>query len=252
MYKQPLHNLNIIAKAISWVLCACSLFWLPISFAFVCHPIVNPNVPQYLVAYGSLMDKQSNSRTYSLAQENFPVWVRGYKRSWAVHGALPGYNSTFLSVIHDPNASFNGLLYKINHPDEMKQYDVREEIYCRIELKADSLETFHFKLPQAKQVWIYVASPKNQQYPSPTYPIVQSYVDIFLRGCLDIEKRFNLPHFAQDCIKSTEQWSIYWVNDRIYPRRPFIFEPAAPIIDRLLKSTLPNEFKHIRIESSGV
>jgi len=38
------------------------------------------------------------------------------------------------------------------------------------------------------------------------------------------------------------------MNDRIYPRRPFIYQPKAGRIDQLLKEHLPQYFQHIRIE----
>jgi hypothetical protein len=98
------------------------------------------------------------------------------------------------------------------------------------------------------QVWIYVNKPKAVAAPNATYPIVQSYVDIFLSGCLEQEQRFELKDFAQRCIATTHDWSEYWVNDRIFPRRPFVYQPKAPQIDSLLSKYLPQYFSRIRIE----
>ena len=86
------------------------------------------------------------------------------------------------------------------------------------------------------------------QPPTANYPIVQSYVDIFIRGCINIEDKFKIKHFAIDCIQSTDQWSNHWVNDRIFPRRPSFYEPYASRIDALLKENLPEQFDHIKIE----
>jgi hypothetical protein len=38
-----------------------------------------------------------------------------------------------------------------------------------------------------------------------------------------------------------------WVNDRLYFRRPFIYQPNAGLIDNVLDEYIP-EFKTIRIE----
>jgi hypothetical protein len=38
------------------------------------------------------------------------------------------------------------------------------------------------------------------------------------------------------------------VNDRVYPRRPFVFQPRARQIDELLERELPRYFRQIRLE----
>ena len=83
---------------------------------------------------------------------------------------------------------------------------------------------------------------------TPDTPIVQSYVDIFVNGCLELQDRYGLDGFARECIDSTAGWSAHWVNDRIYPRRPFIYRKNAVRIDRLLQAALPEIFPQIRIE----
>jgi hypothetical protein len=44
---------------------------------------------------------------------------------------------------------------------------------------------------------------------------------------------------------------VQWVNDRVYPRRPFVVQPKAFQIDSLLSRELPQYFSRIRIESGG-
>jgi hypothetical protein len=67
--------------------------------------------------------------------------------------------------------------------------------------------------------------------------MVQSYVDICIHGCLEVEGKYpTAAGFTQDFIATTEEWSRCWVNDRLYPRRPFIFQPAAGQIDAALQS----------------
>jgi hypothetical protein len=63
------------------------------SFALDCHPEINPNLPQYIVGYGSLIDDTSKKRTDPSAEESVPVLIKGYKRIWAGHGNLPGVNA---------------------------------------------------------------------------------------------------------------------------------------------------------------
>ena len=128
--------------------------------------------------------------------------------------------------------------------------DRREASYCRKSVvfsASKTLEKGTFRLA-AGQAWIYVNRPEGIAEPSARYPIVQSYVDIFLSGCLEQEQRFELSGFAQQCLATPRDWSEHWVNDRIYPRRPFIYQPRSRQIDSLLSQQLPQYFSRIRIE----
>ena len=130
----------------------------------------------------------------------------------------------------------------------MTRYDQREVLYCRVAVSDKNIRTYETALPKDKQVWMYQPLNKPTQYPTHECPIVQSYVDVFLRGCLHIEKTHHIQSFAKQCITTTSEWSKHWVNDRIFPRRPFIQEPQSPQIDALLQESLPELFQHIRIE----
>ena len=218
------------------------------SSVLVCHPKINPLLSQYIIGYGSLIDEQSKKRTDPTAEEGFPALIKGYKRSWAIYGNLPGFNPTFLSILEDKHSSFNGIIYKLSNPANIQEYDKRETIYCRKEVSDDQLNVYSIVLPKKKQIWIYSPVKTLNQPPTANYPIVQSYVDIFIRGCINIEDKFKIKHFAIDCIQSTDQWSNHWVNDRIFPRRPSFYEPYASRIDALLKENLPEQFDHIKIE----
>ena len=76
-----------------------------------------------------------------------------------------------------------------------------------------------------------------------------------MTGCLDLAKRVDRNlypdlRFAEECIETTEGWSPDWVNDRLYPRRAFIYQPNAGTIDRLLHDAAKTApfFDRIRIE----
>jgi hypothetical protein len=49
-------------------------------------------------------------------------------------------------------------------------------------------------------------------------------------------------------VETTTDWSAFWINDRIYPRRPFIYQPKARQIDQLLNEVIPEFFEKIKIE----
>ena len=207
---------------------------------------------QYVVGYGSLMQGESRARTTPSAGPAHPVEVRGFRRGWYARAPGPGLGATYLSAVQDPQSRMNAVLYQVDLA-ELKATDQRERLYCRIRI---SFADVSFLEPQATppgpaQGWIYVSRPGTTEAPAAQYPIVQSYVDLFLSGCLEQEQRFGLAGFAQECIASTADWSADWVNDRIFPRRPFAFQPKAREIDALLYAHLRPYFERIRIESAN-
>lgn len=197
------------------------------------------------------MEDESRHRTAPQSGEAYPVWVRGYRRGWFPAGPKVGFGASFLGIEKDKDRQFNAVIYEVFDSSQMAATDRRESSYCRESLSLDTLTFLKPDLPQPQgQIWIYAPSNSEQAVssPSPQFPIVQSYVDIFLSGCLEQAERFNLPDFPQQCIETTTGWSEHWVNDRLYPRRPFLYQPRAGQIDRWLDRLLPEYFRKIKIE----
>jgi len=249
-----------------------------------CHPDFDDNKSQYIIGYGSLIDEVSKRNTDDTAGTNYPIILSGYQRSWSVYGNLPGLNTIFLTVTYNVSSSFNGVIYKTIN---IISYDIREYIYCRLKVNETNLillnDTSNI-LDINRQIWIYISkrshdsneskigtttSATTTSPPTPTttttttsttipsrrFPIVQSYVDIFIRGCLNISKTYKYfdDSYAKMCISSTSYWPIRrgeWINDRIFPRRPLIYEPMAREVDQLLYTMIPYSFKIISFERS--
>ena len=217
--------------------------------ASLCHPIANSHQAQYIVAYGSLMESNSKKATDKLSGENKPVRVEHYQRGWFSKGLSDGFSTTYLGVIKSKMAHFNGTIFNLHSVSSFKHYDAREKYYCRVFVAPSDIHLLTGKkLPQG-QFWIYELKPEFLAPASTNYPLVESYVDIFLAGCLEIEEKYQLKNFASACITTTSDWSIYWVNDRIFPRRPWTYQPRALMIDALLQQQIPQFFHKIRIES---
>ncbi len=195
------------------------------------------------------MQDESRKRTSPQAGPAHPIEVRGYRRGWFEKGSPVGFSTTFLGVVQDPESRMNAVIYQVE-PGELAGTDARERSYCREPVAAAGIRMLDagFAAPANAQIWIYVSRGTGVALPSAQYPIVQSYVDIFLAGCLEQEQRFGVAGFAQQCIATTTGWSEHWVNDRIYPRRPFAYQPRAREIDTLLSKELPAYFSRIRIE----
>ena len=205
--------------------------------------------PQYIVGYGSLMQDESRKRTSPDAGSAHPVEVTGYRRGWITRGSSLGFSATYLGAVQDRASRLNAVIYRVA-PQELEATDKRERSYCRAIVALPDLRVLGtgLSLPADAQAWIYVSRGPSVELPSAKYPIVQSYVDVFLSGCLEQEERFGVAGFAEQCIDTTSGWSEHWVNDRIYPRRPFVYEPRARQIDTLLSKELPRYFSRIRIE----
>lgn len=258
-----------------------------------CHPEVDENRPQFIVGYGSLMEEASKRRSAPNSGANHPAHVTGFQRSWNTRGNRIGFSTTYLGVdaprptelerrVADSSdvPEMVAAVYQNLDPAGMTSVDKREAYYCRYPVGLDQVTLLDgWRLPEHAQIWIYALKPDDQGNPATErWPIVQSYVDIFITGCLNLGKRVTMPigpngaadaeateaaeapsleevderskQFARACIQTTKGWSGYWVNDRIYPRRAFIYQPNASDIDQILHDTAPTSelFSFIRIE----
>lgn len=227
---------------------AVGLLWAVNACADDCHPEIDLSRPQYVIGYGSLMEAASKRMTEPDAGTNLPVSVTGFQRSWNTHGV---YHTTFLGVRPVSSARMIAALYRDFPKDGKLGADSRERSYCRVSVNPTSVRMLDGStVPSPGQIWIFVTKPDLVAAPDGQYPIVQSYVDIFISGCLQLQARVSEANvdFVEQCVRTTGGWSKHWVNDRIYPRRPFMYQPNAWNIDQYLNKLLPEFFKAIQIE----
>jgi len=196
----------------------------------------------FIFGYGSLIEDESRQRTTPSARDAWPAKVCGIRRGWWARGAESGLTTTFLGAIADPAAECNGVIYKVS-AEELAATDRRESAgYQRCRIDSDKIKMLDGRTePLEGVVWAYInlipPDKLGDNLATPQFPIVQSYVDICIHGCLEVEGRYpTAKGFTRDFIATTDEWNRYWVNDRPYPRRPFIFQPAAQQIDTALKT----------------
>lgn len=222
---------------------------LGVAWSDECHPELNPQKSQYIIGYGSLMEHESKQATQPDAGINLPILVKGFQRAWNTHGVYP---TTYLGVTRSDSATMAAALYRDFPGAEGKlASDAREIDYCRGSVNPASIKMLDgSEVPTSSEVWIYVTKKESLAPPDDEHPIVQSYVDIFITGCLQLQARVQDPtfDFVEQCILTTDDWSPHWVNDRIYPRRPFGDQPNAFKIDHYLNQLLPEIVAEIRIE----
>lgn len=215
-----------------------------------CHPALEPDKAQYVLGYGSLMETASRLRAWPNANTSVPVRVEGYAHGWKARGLDIGFSTTFLGVTPSAGAEMMAALFRVEDLKDFKTGDARESIYCRVPVPSERIHPLdNSAAPKDGTIWIYVLEAEHIRPPDEKFPIIQSYVDIFLSGCIELSNQSAAEDddFLTQCIDMTSGWSSYWVNDRIYPRRPF-YQPNAGRIDRLLKKMLPEQFSAIRIE----
>jgi hypothetical protein len=194
----------------------------------------------YVFGYGSLIEKESRTRTNPEAAEARPARVTGFQRGWFHQFAKNvGSTCTFLGAIGRSSATINGVIYHVNDFEKTKE---RETGYTATPVPPGQIEmldgTGHWD--PAKTVYIFIsdrADISKTGEPTVEIPMVESYVDICINGCLEVEAQYSSAHgFAQEFIRTSSGWNANWVNDRVYPRRPFISVPNAGKIDQALQN----------------
>ncbi|HUK19287.1 MAG TPA: gamma-glutamylcyclotransferase family protein [Bryobacteraceae bacterium] len=205
----------------------------------------------YIFGYGSLIEQASRLRTTPSAMYVLPARARGFARGWWARTGSIGFTTTFVGAIPEKGSSMNGVVYAVSK-EELEATNKREQGYTPTDITNDVEILSGGSTPKDK-IWIYVNKFKNEKerqdsLPTADFPIVQSYVDICLTGCLQIQQGFpDAGDFAREFIESTQAWSKYWENDRVHPRRPFVSVPLSSQIDALLQKHLPKLFAQIQL-----
>jgi len=225
------------------------LFFSLLSFQALANPTSCNQTPaqgsnNYIIGYGSLMERESRMSTNPNAKLVEPILIKNFERLFGHSGG--NYKTTFLTLIEKNGAKVNGVYYAVTLEDILKT-DQREKSYCRIKVNSNDLDFYGRKVKlENTNFWVYAANVERLQKPTATHPIVQSYVDIFLNGCFQIQEEFKLESFVKDCVETTTEWSEHWINDRIHPRRPFAIANAMKI-DQLLSKYFTNYY-NLKIE----
>lgn len=185
----------------------------------------------YLFGYGSLINHQSRLAT-GRTGDVIPVKVLGLQRAWNVIA----YDSrmTGVGVILRESAVCNGVLIAIED-SELAAFDKREIEgtgfnYERVEIKTRDILGVTAIADDELKVWTYVV--KKPVTPTIDFPILQSYIDVILTGCLEFGE-----DFAVEFVRNTLGWGGPWYDDRMCPRyiRHLKTAPYQKIDDILAK-----------------
>ena len=208
----------------------------------------------YIFGYGSLIDQGSRTWTTPQALIAYPASVHDIARGWWLYGTPIGVKACFLAAKVIPGARCNGVVYPVSET-ELAQTDQREVTYERMLIIPEQLTLMDGRtaLPEDADVWFYSLHEGASVEPSrPTaqFPIAQSYVDICLNGCLEMESLYPLAQeqqFARLFIQETQDWSPHWVNDRSNLLDQAPTDRRRVQIDSLLNELLPDLYSNVKI-----
>lgn len=229
----------------------------------------------YVFGYGSLMCSHSRALTApSLAKIHVtPVVITNVEPVFAKRSKI---GMTAMGIRHQRGASTFGVVVPVP-PLDLPKFDDREKGYSRISLPLESVSPVAFldytttardeglflntrdRNPlQHPKIWAYL--PDVYTPVCESFPIVQSYVDTILRGCLDVGGK----EFAKEFLQTTKGWNpldltdysdetdggirssligSFWIDDRedpIYTRGdPTHSQANANVFDDLLETHVP-------------
>ena len=106
-------------------------------------------------------------------------------------------------------------------------FDKREVGYDRVNIPLDQMiinpsDTFG-QIETDERIWMYV--PQHFQKADEKHPLLQSYVDTVMHGCLEWGGR----EMAEEFVLSTDGWSLFFLNDTPFSRRPWLFRKQYDI-----------------------
>lgn len=159
----------------------------------------------YIFGYGSLMNSASRQLTGQTSAA-VTATIEGFKRYW---GKID--DSYILSplVVDKGHGLVNGVLLEVDEQG-LQEFDVRERGYHRVKIDVCQVES-KLQLQRHDQIWVYIKD--SPQPPCSLSPIMQTYVDTVLVGCLEISEQF-----AKQFIEQTIGWHFPLENDRHDPK----------------------------------
>jgi cation transport regulator ChaC len=171
----------------------------------------------FVFGYGSLICPESRAITAPEQSHKIatPVTVKNIERVWSKRTAR---GMTAMGVRFVEDAACIGVILPVSD-QELALFDEREQGYDRKALLLSDVEQVSFlsdehyeeddhdtflqakehNATDAVQIWVYMQRVENPA--TAEHPIVQTYVDTILRGCLSISEEF-----AQEFIASTKGW----------------------------------------------
>ncbi|KAL3916266.1 MAG: hypothetical protein SGILL_005253 [Bacillariaceae sp.] len=163
----------------------------------------------------------------------------GYERLWNFRSST-GFTALGVSKAKSTQAAseINGVLFQVTQA-MMPGFDRREVGYEKVRIPleccqaddGDNAPLWYKQLGPKDRLWLYVPLASSCKAADENHPLLQSYVDTVLQGCLE----WGGETVADTFIQTTGGWSTYFLNDTPSSRRPWLFRKDYSTIDRLLQ-----------------
>ncbi len=163
----------------------------------------------FLFGYGSLINARSRGLTGATGEAIY-ARVSGLRRGWFAPVAAD--RITYLGVMRTSGAVCNGVIARIE-PASLPSFDAREKSHKRVAVQRSAVDLLDGASLPPGAIWTYECA--GLKAPSEANPIVQSYVDVVLDGCLE-----HGEPFAREFVSLTAGWRGPWIDDRARPRYP--------------------------------
>jgi hypothetical protein len=163
----------------------------------------------YIFGYGSLINKHTRENQ---SAKDVPARVRGYRRDW--NARISDHKTTALGLEIAAESFCNGVLLETS-PGLLDELDRREQAvgYTREKIEYEKIELLVPANLSGTEIYTYI--PINPLIPTPEYPILRTYIDTVLFGCLE-----HGEDFLKDFIQTTKSWDYPILEDRERPEYP--------------------------------
>lgn len=205
----------------------------------------------YIFGFGSLISPESRARTGDTGAA-YVATIADCERSWSLRVKLPpaavvnpditGVSAVAVRLLPPANTSTTptscaGVVMEVSEA-ELPNFDAREVGYRRVMISLNRVSLHSGKecemvLGAGACIWCYVdqnidvtslaaAANARPALPSAEFPIIQSYLDVIMDGCLQV----GGESFARNFLETTVGWvgsgdssssSVYFLNDRAKP-----------------------------------
>ena len=163
-------------------------------------------MPTFIFGHGSLINMKHTYEIYDSYSRAFaPVCVNNIKRSFNVCGD----GVTYLGITRTPNYKCNGIVFEVDEK-ELAKLDMRERFYMRKQIDIDDIDfirNISISLLKGEDI-VYAYFPKYNEthFPSEIFQINIDYIDICVRGCIDID-----GEFLDEFVSQTHDWSNHMI-----------------------------------------
>ena len=212
----------------------------------------------YVFGYGSIINNFSRKTTLQCLSANSHVAdtdgdeaviatispLFGYERCWCYRSST-GFTALGLKRCEDESdrqklKEISGVLFPIPNAAALKSFDVRESGYHRVLIPNELIridnsiarsECENTEQQFTGRVWVYIPEANRLSEPDENFPLLQTYIDTCIRGCLEWGGTALVSNF----LLSTSGWNEFYLNDAPMSRRPWLHRPEYSVIDKCLE-----------------